>query len=123
MTTEDKALLCKDLCARLSYGVYGLITVHVTTSKDSSFGDFINGKYYDRFANLQKSWHDNIPCIKPYLRPISSMTEDEQNEYNIAIDKDVAPERFVDWYNSHHFDYRGLIPMGLALEAPEDMYT
>lgn len=124
MKPEEKELLIKDLCARLPYGVNGLITVHVTTNKDSSFCDFINGKYYDRFANLQKSWYDNIPCIKPYLRPMSSMTEEEMQEYVIVWDsrQPYLPTEAMDWLNAHHFDYRGLIEKGLALEASEDMY-
>lgn len=84
-----------------------------------------------------------IACgCKPYLRPMSSMTEDEIKElskilnYEFYIDDDFALaaeddrhrirldlcEGYIDWLNSHHFDYRELIEKGLALEAPEDMY-
>ena len=77
------------------------------------------------------------PC-KPYLRPMSSMTEEEKKEYNktrIAKFIKAGPgyryngwvEYYdtitsFDWLNSHYFDYRGLIDKGLAIEAPEDMY-
>ena len=79
--------------------------------------------------------------VKPYLRPMSSMTEEEYNEwfntYNIAekselerngyedyISANIAGDTAkYDWLNKNMFDYRGLIPMGLALEAPEGMYN
>lgn len=75
-----------------------------------------------------------ISRIKPYLRPMSSMTEEERNEYfdfrnqelqRVAfaeIGRESAIAEISDWFNVHHFDYRGLIEKGLALEAPEDMY-
>lgn len=139
MTQKDKELLLKDLCARMPYGVNGLIIVHITTNKDSSFDDIINGKYYDRFANPQKSWYDNIPCIKPYLRSMSSMTEEELNTYarlvgsvshSLSLEKIVNYKKvdmddftfLSNWLDKKMLDYRGLIPMGLALEAPEGMY-
>lgn len=68
--------------------------------------------------------------IKLYLRSMSSMTEKEAEEYNdlcfcntpySGIAEDAVAE-FMDWLNSHHFDYRELIERGLALEAPEGMY-
>ena len=78
-----------------------------------------------------------VEFIKPYLRPMSSMTEEEKVEIQDLYHKntqevfkdpsEIRGYRFydisvVDWLNEHHFDYRGLIPMGLALEAPEDIY-
>lgn len=58
---------------------------------------------------------------------MSSMTEEEKKEYNKVM---FQSERYkddyaadVDWLNAYHFDYRGLIPMGLAIEAPEGMYN
>ena len=82
--------------------------------------------------------------MSPYLRPMSSMTDEERSEwadlFNLELDKlneisdedkaeELAPYYFgkchqvsIDWLNAHHFDYRGLIPKGLALEAPEGMY-
>lgn len=79
----------------------------------------------------------NNVIIKPYLRPMSSMTEKEKTELDKAYDTllenlksgvsgfnaDAEATAFdVDFYNSHHFDFRGLIEKGLALEAPEGMY-
>ena len=76
---------------------------------------------------------------KLLLQPMSSMTEEEQKEFDefCVIDYDAWMEngivgyknqaeimtKGVDWLNAHHFDYRGLIEMGLALEAPEGLYT
>lgn len=84
-----------------------------------------------------------VEFIKPYLRPMSSMTEEERLELSRLTDDKfkfylytAKPEivcyekynyleglKVLDWLNAHHFDYRGLIPMGLALEAPEGMYN
>jgi hypothetical protein len=63
--------------------------------------------------------------IKPYLRPMSSMTEEEENEYRaINCYEGLFPsnEEALDYVLEHHFDFRGLIERGLALEAPKDMY-
>jgi hypothetical protein len=115
MTQEDKELLLKDLCARLPYGV----------------------KYQDR---IDKGVHtltlgiiSHYERFIPYLRPMSSMTEEEANEWvkasNMKFDMEDGfldaydAHLSIDWLNEHHFDYRGLIPMGLALEAPKDMYN
>ena len=143
MTQEEKQLLIEDLCARLPYGVKGLITIHITMGENITPNRVIDGELYDRFVNLQDSWYDNIPSIRPYLRPLSSMTEKEKEELKQEHIKDeklyaecltksangddsmrgkVIPHFAADWCNKNHFDYRGLIPMGLALEAPKDMY-
>ncbi len=130
MTQEDKQLLLKDLCARLPYGVIldidttdwrapqGHIKVKIEgigiLSKDMSL--IVNGCYYgDKY--------------KPYLRPMLSMTEEEDKEwqyYKNAIAKscDERLENRIselhDWFNANHFDYRGLIPKGLAIEVTEE---
>ena len=133
---KDKELVLKDLCARLPYGVVldvdttdwkapqGHIQVKIEgvglIFKDQSL--IVNGSYYG----------DNY---KPYLRPMSSMTKEEKAE----LSSFVAAKLFAsqnknplvqltreallgDFFNKYHFDYRGLIPMGLALEAPKGMY-
>ena len=67
-----------------------------------------------------------ITDIQPYLRPMSSMTEEEREEYHKLCDSYYGiyfnSIDSIDWLNAHHFDYRDLIPKCLALEAPEDMY-
>ena len=113
MTQEDKELLLKDLCARLPYGVI----------IEGLNGPVKLSDYYSRI-DITKA-----RLYKPYLRPMSSMTKEEVIEYLSACDKDykdslTTPRHSgADWLNAHHFDYRGLIEKGLALEAPEGMYN
>jgi len=127
MTQEEKELLLKDLCARLPYNVKckvcfqnELYTMILKTGLPNSFGNF-------DFENEECSLCSDD--FKPYLRPLSSMTEEEREEYLSECDKDnldtlSAPHYHgTDWLNKKMFDYRGLIPMGLALEAPEGMYN
>ena len=120
MTQEEKQLLIKDLCARLPYGV----------KLKSKNGEVVT------LVNPPTAIQDDCWNFKPYLRPMSSMTEEEKIELctiSYAPDemKTVEEKLYVvktnaeyaaDFYNKHHFDYRGLIPMGLALEAKEGMY-
>ena len=135
MTEEDKELLLRDLCARLPYGV----CVHVRYKE----GEPCYGKLTPR--DIQWFIDSKIENIKPYLRPMSSMTEEEREEwadlFNLELDKlneiddedkaeELAPYYFgkshqvsIDWLNAHHFDYRGLISIGIALEAPKNMYN
>ena len=117
MTQEEKQLLLKDMSPRLFYGVKVnfrgnieiLHEVHIYESVQTIVGE--SGVLYDV----------DMPFVKPYLRPMSSMTEEEEIYYNTVYTTLKFYEK-EDWLNAHHFDYRGLIPMGLALEAPEGMY-
>ena len=118
MTQEEKQLLFKDLCARLPYGVI----VHIHDIDVDDYDRQLIGEDLD-FIEL-----DRRNC-KPYLRPMSSMTEEELSFYNnhlitpgITILEENLSE-YLDWMHSHHFDYRGLIEKGLALEAPLEMYN
>ena len=116
MTKEEKQLLLKDLCARLPYGV--IIEIQ---------GHYDDGERFIReseFDNTMLNYLYDETIIKPYLRPMSSMTEEEKQFFEDIKYKAVNTHHSeIDWLNSHHFDYRGLIPMGLALEAPEGMYN
>lgn len=127
MTQEEKDLLLKDLCARLPYGVIVSYQVgknapvnRVFTEK--ALDELVRGSYVDEWLKCS---------FKPYLRPMSSMTEDEDKEWQlykgrIAKSCDKLLEKRIaelhDWFNRHQFDFRGLIPMSLALVAPEGMY-
>lgn len=132
MKQEDKQLLLQALLEMFLYGVkiivpelsdqvftlVGITKSHIIVEKD-------NGAKFDIPLNLD---------FKPYLRPMSSMTEAERNEYfllkmqeteRVALAEVERPEaisEISDWLNSHYFDYRNLINKRLALEAPEQMY-
>jgi len=129
----DKELLLKDLCARLPYGVmatsYVKVDGFIVQGKISSTYPFGEGTVNIGMVIVP------IEKIKPYLRPMSSMTEDERVDfrviggvmsYNLQNDSwaisAFTPEAY-DWLNAHHFDYRGLIEKGLAIEAPDGMYN
>lgn len=128
MTNEEKQLLLKELSERLPYGVI------IHTEKGDGYLNSINQtifgvEYGVNIDPIKRDYfNDRDSEIKPYLRPMSSMTEEEKEEYEML---QVYPgfktnhtdlTDMYDFLNSHHFDYRGLIPMGLALEAPKDMY-
>lgn len=133
MTQQEKQLLLKDLCARLPYGV------KIMFSHNSFRWDWEQTLDEIRLCE-DGEWAINgwgIHGIKPYLRPMSSMTKEEKKQYSKTQDKipiqwDDCGESTVytyantiktyDWLNENHFDYRGLIPRGLALEAKEGMY-
>ncbi len=137
MTAEEKQLLLKDICARLSY--HNLWMQY--DNKDWLAIGYGHGRI-ELLTNPVSSATGPCPLIeeiKPYLRPMSSMTEEEKEELYHYYCKEIADNLSTpnltwelrccvsnsfgtDWLNAHYFDYRGLIPMGLALEAPEGMY-
>lgn len=129
MTQQEKKLLLKDLCARLTYGIKCYYNSPEIDDDIPEGISVIKGfKNEGILIEIESGDIIDVDCIKPYLRSMSSMTEKEQKEYDVfcckpylGIDETTA-SNFIDWLNAHHFDYRGLIPMGLALEAPEDMY-
>jgi len=111
MTQEDKQLLWVDLCARLPYGVVVVL--------DEKFG-------FNKGTRVLVKELLDLYCVegmKPYLRPMSSMTEEEEKEYfdkwGVLGTDDFDNYKIVDWLNAHHFDYRGLIEKGLAIEVTE----
>ncbi len=132
MTQEDKQLLLKDLCTRLPYGVKGL----ALGGRDDTISVLVPGEYPWVKTDTGLVCHLGTGQFKPYLRPMSSMTEEEEDEYIKCGFKDIAesgeivvPTRRIDFLNAHHFDYRidpstgkTLIESGLAIEAPEGMY-
>ena len=121
MTHEDKELLLRDLCARLPYKVI-VEFVSYECEEKPWFGE-LSCKSLDYFI------HDvGIIEIKPYLFPLSSMTEEQKKEFDQllelelkAINDEIDPMQAtifeVDFYNKHHLDWRGLIPKGLAIDA------
>lgn len=135
MTQEDKQLLLKDLCARLPYGVIVNIS-HVYHSELKAYIKAINSEremiYYEICGSSSPLFERNILGIKQYLRPLSSMTEEEKKKYNDIVKNtidfyDCAKSEEVsffitpiDYLNSIHVDYRGLIPKGLAIEVTKE---
>lgn len=112
MTQEQKDLLLKDLCARLPYKVKAQIPDEYGGYTSAIESIDIDGFVVD-FEGVQME----IEYITPYLFPLSSMTE-EQKEDMIKSSCGIGSDKNVfDWYNKNHFDYRGLIPMGLAIDA------
>ena len=152
MTQEDKQLLFIDLCFKFPYGIKFpyhkeedcnhrecdcIATIDTITEETVEFTYDENGRIRD--------WSCLLSEVKPFLRPLSSMTEEERKEINksynfsdlgnITIryhmegwwDNDIECNLkdylyLINWLNKHHFDYQGLIEKGLALEAPEGMY-
>ena len=150
MTQEEKELLSKDLSSRLFYGVI------CHANKINIDGELL---FVNKLYNILALYCDNaigkfescpINDIRPYLRPMSSMTEEERREFSVFIGKTEVYvqqirldadsmanpiiggnkcvywglfDRCIDWLNKKMFDYRGLIEKGLAIEAPEGMYN
>lgn len=130
MTQEERHLLLKDLCARLPYGVKVENTSFSEPQIHTLFGrvsddEFlmletyksVGGEDYRRVTD-DAHYSGYLESVKPYLRPMSSMTEEERKE----LSKYVNSVQRTDFFYSHHIDCRFMIEKGLAIEAPEDMY-
>lgn len=123
MTQEERNILLKDLSARLPYetkiqlstnevGVLSGVakrTCTVFTNTVFTKGRITPPDFYDVRIN----------DIKLYLFPLSSLTEEQKEE---LADMEISSKEFlgvktIDWLNTHHFDYRGLISRGLAVDA------
>lgn len=137
MTKEERDLLVKDLCARLPYGVkvtyfdhsdhkwYIIESIDITDNE--AYISTLDPYYTNKYVNLR--------CIKPYLKPMSSITEEQKRELpfesslinafisgyiSLFEDEELTASDIVgilDWLNKHHFDYRGLIEKGLAIDC------
>ena len=126
MTQEDKELLLKDLCARLDTNL--VCSIYRTDDEGVGYRDEILHGYckgdiwYEFYFREDCSISiDNVSKIKPYLFPMSSMTEEQEKELNLylRLNKELIMKsvKEIDWYDKNHFDYRGLIPKGLAKDA------
>lgn len=156
MTEEEKInLLLIDLCARLPYHVKVAIDYekYLNILPDENFKEhFLFLLRYDKKTIEEKSLEPHIICsypcknrfmtltgchdeygvpikvIKPYLRPMSSMTKKEQSRYDILVEETVyrpgvlTCSMLINFCNEHHLDNLGLIEKGLAIEAPKGMY-
>ena len=137
MNAEDKDLLLKDLCGRLPYNC--MISIAEGGFDGIQWADVTLNSYLLHQIMEEDAWE----YVKPYLRPLSSMTEEQCNDmynqlylsqkefYANCSNTDyigkyirlIANDTVNDWLNKNMFDYRGLIKKGLALEAPEGMYN
>ena len=125
MTYEDKELLLKDLCARLPYGVkVESVFLNTDTKKRKSCGIEV----FDATCILMI--RDGFGEFKPYLFPLSSMTEKQKKEYQYITERWMNDPSYsiisdsIDWLNENHFDYRGLIEKGLAIDTTgTDIYA
>lgn len=140
LSIEDKLLLIKDLSARLPYAV----TVEHTSGFRGTLHDIAVRHMYDENDNVYDAicytdfFGDEdsiyIEYFKPYLFPISSMTEAQNDSWRDAWFPDLIsstdinyPEsqkylalshyKSIEWLYKHHFDVNGLIDKGLALDA------
>ena len=122
MTQEDKELIFKELCARLPYHVKCKIWIKDGTTEEGlldlqhNYGNVLQDAFY----------YNKIKDIKPYLFPMSSMTEEEKEEYcqlqqrviynsKGVINEDVT--KYINWCYKKHLDINNLIPMELAIDA------
>ena len=133
MIQEEKDLLLKDLSARLHYGVKIALKNNGTYHHDNvaKKGDItidilkgFTGSYFSIYHKnlLDWDWYDDdidIEDIKPYLFPLSSMTEEQRNEYHELLynPKHGIDIDYFDWCHKNHLDCRGLIKKGLAIDA------
>ena len=121
MSQEDKDLLLKDLSARLPYGVKFLRESWIYEwDQELSVIEVLEGIDKDGYINNTKVY--TVEDIKPYLRSMSSMTDEEYDEL-CECNKLIfigESRKEIDWLNAHHFDYRYLIERGLAIEVTEE---
>ena len=118
MKQEDKELLLKDLCARLPYGVkVESVFINPDTKEHKSCGIEVFN------ATSLLMIRDGLGEFKPYLFPLSSMTEEQIKEFNSItqkcstyIGKSIL---LTDFCNKHHIDWRGFIEKGLAEDATD----
>lgn len=143
MTQEDKQLLLQDLCGRLPYGVKAQVLGWDEEKGEVEVPLKIYSINTDGYVYFETNDYDvnylPIEDVRPFLRPMSSMTEGEKREiYDWLVENDVDWFDFsklrldeilisfdsswllINWLNAHHFDYRGLIGEGLAIEVTEE---
>lgn len=134
MTEQEKELLLKDLCWRLPYGVKGKVETTDGNGKEIKDEGVLNSVFINEYGATYiciEGMEYELEDVKLYLRPMSSMTKEEKAIYSnykivvrgLGIVFEYNLDFVTEWLLKHHFDYRGLIEKGLALEAPEGMYN
>lgn len=131
MEIKDKALLIKDLSSRLPYGVY---VEHIRTGMRGHLHDLKVYPLYDKTDDhiydyicstdfLGDGDYFDIEAFKPLLLPLSSMTEEQSKIYHELIGGMFGTSALINFedleelFYKNHIDFRGLIPMGLAIDA------
>lgn len=136
MRYEDKDLLEKYLCMALPYNIKCYVSIKdkvmTLTGKRLNYFCFHDNKwendYRHEFETVLDPLNSDTYIIKPYLRPMDSMTEEEQSKYFrfkfrfSRVVNEVHLSNYHEWLLRNYFDYMNLINRGLALEAPSDMY-
>ena len=128
MTEKEKYLLIKDLCARLNTNL--VCSIYRVDDQGVGYRDEILYGYYNNNTEYEFYFGedcgisvDNVSKIKPYLFPLSSMTEEQSKEYHELIGGMFGTSALInfeileDFFHKNHFDYRGLIEKGLAIDA------
>lgn len=117
LNTFDKELLLKDICARLPYGV----KIQVPYEDGSGYFDETVWEVNNDGPFHVNGWGIEYEYVKPYLFPLSSMTEEQEKEYNDLNCYELGcfphTEDALDYLIKNHFDFRCLIPKGLAIDA------
>ena len=117
MTHEDKDLLLKDLCARLPYGV----KYECSDTKNIWKLNAILTKRQDDGVFLDI--YNPLDLCKPYLFPLSSMTEEQKIEHAILWENTFIHHingymnKLNEFYKENHLDNNGLIPKDLAIDC------
>lgn len=144
MTKEEKELILKVCYASLLYGITVYVEHDTFYDEREPYKAKISIKSHQILDDFGNSPLSNKLLVRPYLRPMNEMTDEEKIEFRgfitwtfdcdyqtntlkgvlngNEIETDLIAELY-DWLNAHHLDWRGLIPKGLALEAPKDMYN
>ena len=129
MTQEEKDLLLQDICSRLPYGV------KVEYENEIFDVEYVSPMYEEVKLDIPETWTISVSEVKPYLFPLSSITKEQWKEISDiqikeslkSIDSNndymsnplfsIGDLKVLDWCYANHIDYRGLIPMGLAIDA------
>ena len=124
MTREEKQLLLIDLSARLTYGVKCVSGVDDATLIIEGINPNSNGasEVQVTYERSGINFDTKISSIKPYLFPLSSMTEEQKKEYQYITERWMYDSSYsisdsADWLNAHHFDFRNLISRNLAIDC------
>ena len=136
LNEQEETLVLNDICSRLIHGVK-IAEVDIMTEEAQGAYEAISVNKYRKTVAFDTPdcvihCYRNMEMVKPYLRPLTSMTDYERKEYNDIVKNIIdfydCPKSedvcffvvLIDWLNANHFDYRGLIERGLAIKVTPD---